>query len=70
VDEDIYQMQQRKAKMNAAIMESGSDWDKEASKERGDLLQSAVDRFLQSPGAPARPADKENESNNGDPDVV
>jgi len=44
VDEDIYKMQEKKAKMNAAIMESGSD-----KKEKRDLLQSAVERFLVSP---------------------
>jgi SWI/SNF-related matrix-associated actin-dependent regulator 1 of chromatin subfamily A len=49
VDEDIYAMQQRKAKMNAAIMENDSEWNKKARTERDDVLQTAVDRFLKSP---------------------
>lgn len=44
VDADIYEMQERKAKMNAAIMESN-----EAKKERKVMLQAVVDRFLKSP---------------------
>jgi hypothetical protein len=49
VDEDIYNMQQRKAKMNAAIMESDSEWNKRAKKEKDDMLKQAMDRFLRSP---------------------
>jgi SWI/SNF-related matrix-associated actin-dependent regulator 1 of chromatin subfamily A len=67
VDEDIYGMQQRKAMMNAAIMDNGSTA-KEAPKEKAALLRTAVDRFLKSPKAKApRPQtladEKENESN-------
>ena len=47
VDADIYEMQERKSKMNAAIMESST----EAKKERKDMLQTAVNRFLSSPAA-------------------
>lgn len=63
VDEDIYAMQQRKAKMNAAILESSSsDWNKEAAKEKAIVLQTAVDRFLRSPMSKAASADgKENQ---------
>ena len=52
VDADIYEMQQRKARMNAAIMDS--DWNKEEAKAAKDqVLQTAVDRFLsQSPADP------------------
>ena len=52
VDADIYEMQQRKARMNAAIMDS--DWNKEEAKAAKDqVLQTAVDRFLsQSPANP------------------
>jgi hypothetical protein len=68
VDEDIYQMQQRKAQMNAAILETGSEDGFSSSssntgatnKKSGDrkeitnMVQSAVDRFiLQSPEAKA-----------------
>jgi SWI/SNF-related matrix-associated actin-dependent regulator 1 of chromatin subfamily A len=67
VDEDIYGMQQRKAMMNAAIMDNGSTA-KEAPKEKAALLRTAVDRFLKSPKVKApRPqtlaGEKENESN-------
>ena len=44
VDEDIYNMQDRKAKMNAAIMES-----KDERQERKAMLKAAVDRFIDSP---------------------
>ena len=44
VDYDIYNMQERKAKMNAAIMES-----KDERQERKAMLKAAVDRFVDSP---------------------
>eukprot|EP00980_Cylindrotheca_fusiformis_P006070 scaffold1306_cov100-Cylindrotheca_fusiformis.AAC.4 len=44
VDSDIYSMQERKSKMNAAIMESRTE-----KKERRELLENAVQRFLGSP---------------------
>ena len=47
VDADIYEMQERKSKMNAAIMESST----EAKKERKVMLQAVVNRFLSSPKA-------------------
>ena len=47
VDSQIYEMQERKAKMNAAIMESSNG--SSDQKERKEILQSAVDRFLGSP---------------------
>lgn len=37
-------MQERKAKMNAAIMESKSD-----KSERKEMMKAAVDRFMSSP---------------------
>jgi len=54
VDDDIYQMQQRKAKMNAAIMESGAPTSDELNKD--DVLNAAVNRFLSSPGLKNRSA--------------
>ena len=51
VDSDIYRMQEKKAKMNAAIMESNSNADKKAKKE---VTEAAINRFLSS-------ANKENE---------
>ena len=63
VDEDIYSIQERKAKMNAAIMENpGGDESKKKKKkgkaggdaeEISNIMQSAVNRFLQSPEAKA-----------------
>lgn len=47
VDADIYTMQERKAKMNAAIMESKND-DK---NERREMLNQEIQRFLGSPKA-------------------
>lgn len=54
VDEDIYKMQERKAKMNAAILESGSgSTDQETKQEeeaaKQSIIQSAVNRFVASP---------------------
>lgn len=52
VDEDIYRMQQRKAKMNAAIMDndtSSSDKKSSATNEQKQVLEIAVNRYLQSP---------------------
>lgn len=63
VDADIYKMQERKAKMNAAILENGSTSNgqkvevsngkkistKEESKEISNMVQSAIDRLLSSP---------------------
>jgi SWI/SNF-related matrix-associated actin-dependent regulator 1 of chromatin subfamily A len=51
VDADIYEMQQRKARMNAAILESSKEVakNKEDDADINDILQSAVNRFLQSP---------------------
>ena len=51
VDNDIFEMQERKAKMNAAIMEnnessSTSEWNKQAQQN---VLRTAVDRYLKSP---------------------
>lgn len=51
VDEDIYQMQQRKAKMNAAIMGNDADWKKSLERDKEVVLKNVVDRFLQSPPA-------------------
>lgn len=61
VDADIYEMQERKSKMNAAILESS-----EAKNERKVMLQAAINRFLvTSPQGKKNPAakngkDKEN----------
>ena len=57
VDQDIFSMQERKAKMSAAIMESSKF---EAKKERDNVLKNAMDRFLASPDART---EKENEAN-------
>ena len=55
VDQDIYEMQQRKMKMSQVIMATdgseSSDWSKQASKEKRLVLNRALDRFMQSPSA-------------------
>jgi hypothetical protein len=62
VDNDIFEMQERKAKMNAAIMENNnesSEWnDKQAQQT---VLRTAVDRFLKSPPTSQK---RENNGNN------
>ena len=50
VDEDIFMMQQRKAKMNAAIMGSEA-YKKPSANDTKQVLETAVNRFLQSPPA-------------------
>jgi hypothetical protein len=42
-------MQQRKAKMSAAIMGSAASTTKPTAKETKEVLETAVNRFLQSP---------------------
>ena len=51
VDEDIYKIQERKSKMNDAIMEKGNDkkQNKSESTEMCRLANAAVERFLKSP---------------------
>lgn len=57
VDADIYMMQERKSKMNAAIMGKNNNSDK---KERREMLQTAVNRFLgSSPGSSAKGGGRE-----------
>ena len=52
VDEDIYNMQERKSRMNNAIM--GTDaWTKDADTTKNDVLKAAIDRFLDTPGRKA-----------------
>ena len=54
VDDDIFAMQQRKAKMNAAIMDSDPEWNKRTNNDKQIVLKTAVDRFLMSPSATTR----------------
>ena len=51
VDEDIYKIQERKSKMNDAIMEkrSGSKQNKSENAEMCRLANAAVERYLKSP---------------------
>ncbi|GKY99931.1 hypothetical protein MPSEU_000946700 [Mayamaea pseudoterrestris] len=60
VDEDIYNMQERKSRMTNAIMEN-DDWQKHAESDKNDVLKAAIDRFLDTP---ARSGEKR--SLNGD----
>jgi hypothetical protein len=76
VDEDIYAMQQRKSKMNAAIMGSDAEWNKQTKEDKKQMLETAVSRFLKSPSTnnnPSQPAvaeaaslHKENSQNKDD----
>ena len=64
VDEDIYRMQQRKAKMNAAIMDTCDEWKKSTATVTKEVLEVAVNRFLHSPEAKIRQSSvKENVAN-------
>lgn len=54
VDQDIHSMQERKAKMSAAIMESSSS-NFETKNERENVLKAAVDRFMSSPSGRRTP---------------
>jgi len=49
VDSDIFEMQQKKARMNAAIMENESEWNKDSKATKEMVLKTAVERFLKSP---------------------
>jgi SWI/SNF-related matrix-associated actin-dependent regulator of chromatin subfamily A containing DEAD/H box 1 len=62
VDSAIYEMQERKVKMNAAIMESPSEWSKEEKKEKALILQTVVDRHAKA-GAALVNTGKENVQN-------
>ena len=53
VDEDIYDMQQRKALMNSAIMDNEQDFNKYAQEEKKVIERNAIERVLKS-----RPADR------------
>jgi SWI/SNF-related matrix-associated actin-dependent regulator of chromatin subfamily A containing DEAD/H box 1 len=64
VDSDIYKMQEKKAKMNAAIMGSA---EKNMKRE---LLQSAVDRYLTSPGGKVVLPDAANKENVEDDEIL
>ena len=56
-------MQERKSKMNAAIMESNASSDK---KERREMIQNAMNRFLTSPaGKNTASKGKKEVKNNG-----
>jgi hypothetical protein len=58
VDHDIFEMQQRKLKMSDALMNTGSkniDWNnKQANKLKSLVLQTALDRFMQSPASSSK----------------
>jgi hypothetical protein len=51
VDADIFEMQERKSKMNAAIMESNgvSSSTTDEKKERKEIMKTVVNRFLSVP---------------------
>lgn len=50
VDSDIYNMQERKKKMNAAIMDApATERTKEEKKAKTQMIKNAVDRYMSSP---------------------
>jgi hypothetical protein len=49
VDESIYNMQQRKAKMNEAILGSAAELKKIAEEEKKIVVEEAVQKYLKSP---------------------
>jgi hypothetical protein len=61
VDADIFEMQERKSKMNAAIMESNgvSSSNTDEKKERKEIMKTVVNRFL------SVPTSGTNKKNNG-----
>jgi SWI/SNF-related matrix-associated actin-dependent regulator 1 of chromatin subfamily A len=71
VDEDIYKMQQRKARMNAAIMDTDSrEWNNVAANEKGNMLKHAVDRFLRSPTQSRSSKERGDKENSGNIDMT
>lgn len=59
VDADIFEMQERKAKMNAAIMESSTNKSMEVGKqERKAILQSVMQKFLSPQDVKSQPLDR------------
>lgn len=51
VDEDIYDMQQRKALMNSAIMDNEDDFNKNAADVKKLIEQTAITRYRKSTAA-------------------
>jgi hypothetical protein len=53
VDADIFEMQERKSKMNAAIMESNGvrSSNTDEKKERKEIMKTVVNRFLSVPAS-------------------
>lgn len=46
VDEDVYAMQERKAKMHSAIMTNETEWKKESKKAKDIIVKTAMNRYL------------------------
>jgi sulfatase maturation enzyme AslB (radical SAM superfamily) len=68
VDEGIYNMQQRKAKMNAAIMGNAAEWKKVLEEEKKLVTEEAVRKYLKSPNGKSnnKAGLKENNENNAE----
>lgn len=67
VDYAVYEMQERKSKMNAAILDNEADWKKHAEKEKKLVVKKAVEDFIKSPNGKVT-AEKENAQENDDDD--
>ena len=66
VDADIYEMQERKSKMNAAIMETSSE-----KAEKNEMLKIAMNRYLgKAEGNESLEKKVQNDSSNKENDVI
>ena len=45
VDQDVYAMQERKAKMNSAIMDNEHQWKKDEKKIKDVIIETAMSRY-------------------------
>lgn len=66
MDADIYEMQERKSKMNAAIMETSSE-----KAEKNEMLKIAMNRYLgKTEGNESLEKKVQNDSSNKENDVI
>ena len=66
MDADIYEMQERKSKMNAAIMETSSE-----KAEKNEMLKIAMNRYLgKAEGNESLEKKVQNDSSNKENDVI
>jgi hypothetical protein len=68
VDEDIFKMQEKKVKMNAAIMESSNAATE--SQEKKELLRAVVHRFMKSPEGTRVQSSIDKENHDAEEDII